>query len=332
MTDAPSATDTTRTAERAFGASAARPRPQYVGLNGEVVPWDEGKVHISSGVFKFGSGVFEGVRGYWNEAQAQLYLFRMAEHMQRLEFSQRFMRFEPPISAADMTRWTLDVIRANALRETIHIMTTAFIESGGPPAVRGKVGGSVLAMPGVGYPFRDRGCHVQVSSWQRLADQAMPVRVKCNANYQNGRLATLQARDDGYDTVLMLNSRGKIAEGPGMCFFIILGERVITPSTSSDILESITRDTVLTLLGDEMGMSIEERSVDRSELALADEAFFCGTAWEVTPIATIDRLPLGAGEEPGPVTRAMQKRYFDVVSGATPDWSEWRLPVYNNSG
>ena len=207
-------------------------KTKYVFFNGEIVPHDEAKVHVSTTAFKFGAAVFEGVRGYWNERQEQLYLFRMPEHMQRLEFSQRVMRFDEIIDADYVTGKAIELIRANEVRETLHMVLTVFVNGRGGPETRGPVALSITANPGFTRGFVQTGCSVQVSSWQRVPDNAMPVRVKCNANYQNGRLAAVQARSDGYDTALLLNSRGKVSEGPGQCFFMIRDGKAITPSTS----------------------------------------------------------------------------------------------------
>lgn len=299
----------------------------YAFLNGEIVPFEDAKIHIGSAVFKFGTGVFEGLRGYWNEEQQQMYLFRLSEHMQRLTYSQRFMRFEEIVDADYLAQMTIELIRANALRETIHIMTTAFVEGFGPPTVCGPIGCSITTTPGVSHGFADTGCSVQVSAWQRVADTAMPMRVKCNANYQNGRLAAMQARADGYDTALFLTARGKVSEGPGMCFFMVRDNKVITPSLSNDILESITRQSVLELLPEHCGVEVEERDIDRSELVAADEAFFCGTAWEVTPVVSIDKLAVGRGTV-GPVVGRLRDVYRDVVTGRGEHHAHWRTAVY----
>ena len=300
---------------------------RYTFLNGEIVPNDEAKVHVASTAFKFGAAVFEGVRGYWNEQQEQLYLFRMPEHMQRLAYSQRVMRFDQILEAEYVTEKTIELIRANEVRETLHIVPTVFVNGRGGPETRGPVGISITVNPGFTRGYVEAGCRVQVSSWQRVPDNAMPVRVKCNANYQNGRLAAVQARTDGYDTALLLNSRGKVSEGPGQCFFMIRGGKAITPSTSNDILESITRDSIIELLPRYCGIEVEERDVDRSELAAADEAFFCGTAWEVTPILDIDGLPVGNASI-GPVVTRLKEAYFRVTKGEVDDYAEWRMPVY----
>ena len=302
-------------------------KTKYVFFNGEIVPHDEARVHVGTTAFKFGAAVFEGVRGYWNEQHEQLYLFRMPEHMQRLVYSQRMMRFGEIFQEAYVTEKVLDLIRANDVRETLHLVPTVFVNGRGGPETRGPVALSITANPGFTRGFVETGCTVQVSSWQRVPDNAMPVRVKCNANYQNGRLAAVQARDDGYDTALLLNSRGKVSEGPGQCFFMIRDGKAITPSTSNDILESITRDSIIQLLPRYCGVEVEERDVDRSELAAAEEAFFCGTAWEVTPVVDIDRLPVGTGEI-GPVVRQLKDAYFRVAKGMVDDCAGWRMPVY----
>ena len=300
--------------------------PRFVFINGEVVPFDDGKVHVSSAAFKFGTAVFEGLRGYWNAADEQLYLFQMERHMRRLAFSQKFMRFEGVIEPGYVAEKTIELLRANELRETVHVMTTVYVSGFGGPWVSGPVDLAITASPRGGPGLVETGCSAQVSSWARVADNAMPMRVKCNANYQNGRLAAMQARVDGYDTALLLNARGKVSEGPGMCFFMIRDGVAVTPSVTNDILESVTRATVLELLG-ELGIPTEERDVDRSELPAAEEAFFCGTAWEVTPITSIDRLPVGDGAI-GPLVRRLQDRFFAVARGDSDDHPEWRLPVY----
>lgn len=305
-------------------------KTRYVFLNGEILPFEEAKVHVSSAAFKFGAAVFEGVRGYWNEAHRQLYLFRMPEHMRRLVYSQRVMRFDAVFDAEYVTRKTLELIRANEVRETLHIVPTVFVNGPGGPETRGPTGLSITMNPGFTRGYGETGCRVQVSSWQRVPDNAMPVRVKCNANYQNGRLAALQAREDGYDTALLLNARGKVSEGPGQCFFLIRDGMAITPSTTNDILESITRDAILELLPRYCGLEVVERDLDRSELPAAEEAFFCGTAWEVTPIVDIDGLPVGSGR-PGPMVSRLKEAFFRVARGEVRDYAEWRMPVYPDS-
>jgi branched-chain amino acid aminotransferase len=301
--------------------------PRYAFLNGEIVPWDDARVHVASVGFRFGTGVFEGIRAYWNPEQEQLYVYQLAEHLNRLIYSQRFMRFDSIFQPDYVADRLLALLRANEFRETLHIMATSYVSGPGLPQTCGPVDLAITAAPSKRPAERTNGCRVQVSAWQRVPDAAMPMRVKCNANYQNGRLASVQALADGYDTALMLNSRGKVAEGPGMCFFMFRDGQAVTPGVNSDILESITRRTVIQLLTEHLGVPVVERDIDRSELVAADEAFFCGTAWEVTPIAQIDRLPVGEGV-PGPQVTALQRLFLDIAEGRSELYPEWRTPVY----
>lgn len=303
--------------------------PRFAFLNGSIVPWDQAQVHIASVGFRFGTGVFEGIRAYWNEDQQQLHVWQLAEHLQRLIYSQRFMRFERIFQPDYVAEQLIALLQANEFRETLHIMATSFISGPGLPQALGPVDLAIAASPSKRPQSRTQGCRVQVSAWQRVADAAMPMRVKCNANYQNGRLASVQALADGYDTALMLNSRGKVAEGPGMCFFLFRDGQAITPTVTNDILESITRRTVITLLQEHLEVPVVERDIDRSELVAAEEAFFCGTAWEVTPVVEIDRLPVGEGV-PGPRVMALQGLFLDLAEGRSELYPAWRTPVYGD--
>ena len=300
---------------------------KYVFLDGEIVPWDEAKVHVFSPIAKYAAGVFEGIRGYWNAEREEMYLFRLADHMARLHHSQAFMRFDEMIDGTRLMEKTVDLVRANEFRETIHIRVMVYVDGEGDVGARGPVGVAITAVP---RPLPKKvvdGCSAQVSSWLRIPDHAMPPRVKCNANYNNGRLAMVQARTDGYDTALLINTRGKVSEGPSMCFFMVRDGVPVTPGVNSDILESITRRTVLDICGEYLDVEPVERDVDRSELYVAEEAFFCGTGWEITPITSFDRLTVGDGGV-GPFVRRLQKVYFNLVEGKIPDHPEWRTPVY----
>ena len=294
-------------------------------FNGEFVPWNEARVHVFSPFAKYGAAVFEGIRGYWSESRRRMLLFRLREHMERLELSQRIMRFEDIVPAGDMCAATLELVRRNGFRTSVHIRPSVYVDGEGGSAARGPTGTCITAVPR-GTPKRvEEGCTAQVSSWERVSDRSMPARAKANANYNNVRFAGIQAGIDGYDAAILLNSRGKVAEAQGMCLFLVRDGVAITPSVTSDILESITRDTVLTLLRD-MGVATRERDVDRSEFFAASEAFFCGTGWEITPLNAVDGAPIGAGR-PGEVTRRVQKAYFDLVNGVSGDRPEWLSEV-----
>lgn len=294
-------------------------------FNGEYVPWDQANVHVFSPAVKYGASVFEGIRGYWNEEQEKLYLFRLQEHMARIEFSQRVMRFNEIAPADPLCDATVELMRRNNFKCSVHIRPTVYLDGTGESSARSPIGQFITAIPR-GTPAKvEKGVRAQISSWERISDRCMPARAKANANYNNSRYAGIQASVDGYDAAIMLNSRGKISEGQGMCVFMVRNGVVITPSVTSDILESITRDTVIILLK-ELGFDVQERDVDRSEFCDASEAFFCGTGWEVTPINEVDGAPVGEGK-PGKVTRRLQKEYFDLVNGVTVDTRGWLTEV-----
>lgn len=294
-------------------------------FNGEFVPWTEARVHVFSPLAKYGAAVFEGIRGYWSEQRGKMLLFRLRKHMERLEVSQRIMRFEETVPADGLCAATVELVRRNAFRTPVHIRPTVYVDGDGGSSARGPIGTFITAVPR-GTPGRVHdGCTAQISSWERIGDRSMPVRAKANANYNNARFAAIQAGIDGYDAAIMLNSRGKVSEGQGMCVFLVRGDVAVTPSVTSDILESITRDTVLTLLRD-MDIATRERDVDRSEFFAASEAFFCGTGWEITPINSVDGTAIGSGR-PGPITRRLQQVYFDLVKGMSREYPEWITEV-----
>ena len=296
-------------------------RHLIVYFDGEYVPWSEARVHVFSPFAKYGAAVFEGIRGYWSETRRKMLLFRLREHMERLELSQRIMRFDELAPADEMCAATLELVRRNRFRTSVHIRPTVYVDGEGESSARSPLGRFITAVPR-GTPKRvEEGCTAQISSWERISDRSMPARAKVNANYNNSRFAGIQARIDGYDAAILLNSRGKVAEAQGMCLFLIRGGVAVTPSVTSDILESITRDTVLTLLRD-MGIDTAECDVDRSEFHAASEAFFCGTGWEITPINAVDGAPVGRGC-PGAITKRLQKVYFDLVNGVSDERPEW---------
>ncbi len=300
---------------------------KYVCMNGDIVPWDNAKVHVFSPIAKYATAVFEGIRGYWNAEQEEMYLFRLEDHMKRLRYSQSFMRFDEIIDGDDLIDKTIELVRANGFRETIHIRVMVFVDGENDLSALGPVSTAITAVP---RPLPKKvvdGCSAQVSSWLRIPDQAMPLRVKCNANYNNGRLALIQARADGYEAAIMINTQGHVSEGPSMCMFMVRDGLPVTPSVTSGILESITRETLLHISREYLDLEPVEREIDRSELYAAKEAFFCGTGWEITPITSIDRLKVGDGQV-GPVVRRLQEVYFDLADGKNPDHPEWRTPVY----
>lgn len=302
--------------------------PRFLSFNGEIVPYQNATVHVLTPGLKYGTGVFEGLRAYWNARQGELHIFRLREHLDRLQYSMKVMRYEHQLTNEAIERALLDLIRANDLREDVHIRLLVWVDGDGEIQAEGPIGWTIAALPRPLNKLVHSGIHVCVSPWQRISDNSMPARVKSTSNYVNGRLAGMQAKLDGYDNVLFLTQQGHVSESAAACFFMVRNGQLITPGVTSSILESITRATVMQLAGELTQQPSLERDVDRTEIYGADEAFLCGTAQEIVPILTLDRIPIGTGE-PGPVTRRLQADYFALVRGEADKHLDWLTPVWS---
>jgi branched-chain amino acid aminotransferase len=303
----------------------------YVWMDGELVAWKDAKIHVATDLVLRGANVFEGMRAYWSETEKQLYIFKNEEHLKRLRQSAKIMRMTIPYTDAQLTDAFVQLIRKNKFREGVHFRPVVYFDQGEPNYYKPeeiRTGVFVLAFARPHAKTIFTGVNSCTSTWRRNSDLAAPSRIKAGANYHNSRLAHVEARINGFNSPIMLNERGKVSEGPASCFMIVRDGTVITPPVYSDILESITRDTLIHLFRDELGVNVVEREVDRSELYISDEAFFCGSGAEVTPMVTIDHYPVGNGEV-GPITKRIQSLYFDVTSGKVPQYRKWLLPVYD---
>lgn len=298
-------------------------------LNGKIVAYEDCKVHAFAGGLKYGAGVFEGMRAYWNPDRNELYAFRLPEHLERLRFGMRVMRYDEVYTVAHMEDAILRMLKANDVRGNVHIRMIAYIDSDDELTGCGPIGLVCGAVPRGPSKYVETGMNICVSSYTRIADNALPPRVKATANYINNRAAELESKRNGYDGVLMLTNQGKISEGSGACFFVVRDGALHTPDVTSDILESITRATVIELARG-MGLKVHERPIDRTEVHAAEEAFWCGTGYEVLPIVSLDKMAIGSGKR-GAITKQVQDRYFDVVYGRTNDHAAWRLSVWGNA-
>jgi len=305
-------------------------RAQFVWFDGKIAPWEDAKVHVSTATVLRGANIFEGVRAYWNNDERELFIFRNADHMARLWNSAKIMRMPVPWSADELTQAEIEVIRANKYQGTVWFRLTLYVgeEEASSGAGKEPVGGFIVPRLSPHSKGIADGVDSCVSSWTRISDNSVPPRVKAGANYHNSRFAYTESRLNGYSgSPIMLNERAKVSEGPGACFMMIRGGRLVTPPITANILESITRTTVLELARDVLRIPVEEREVDRTELYIADEAFFCGSGAEVTPVNSIDHYPIGSGR-PGPLTRKLQEVYFSVAEGRVPEYRHWLTPVY----
>jgi branched-chain amino acid aminotransferase len=295
-------------------------------MNGKLVPQAEAVLPVNSAAVFYATNVFEGLRAYWNAADGELYAFRLAEHFARFRESMKMMRFTVPYSDAELYEAVREALRGNDVQEDVHMHLVAYVGGAGLDSTSPT--GMYINPRRRGRIIEGAGLRCCVTSWQRTSDNAIPIRLKSGSNYQNGRLATLQAKADGYDAPIFLNGQGHVAEGSGATFFMVRRGRVVTPPLTADILESITRTTLIDdLVPRVLGQDVMERDIDRTELYVADEAFFCGSGYEITPIVSIDRFPLGDGRV-GPMTRRLSSAYMDLVRGVDKSHAEWRTGVY----
>ena len=307
-------------------------RADFVWMDGEIVAWENAKIHVSTETVIRGENVFEGMRAYWNEDERELYIFKNAEHLRRLRQSAKIMRMAIPYSDEQLTEAFIGLIRHNKFVEGVHFRPVVYFAEGEPNYYKPeeiRTGVFVLAFSRPHANTIYSGIHSCVSTWRRNSDLASPSRIKSAANYHNSRLANVEARINGYGTPIMLNDRGKVAESPGSCIMLVRDGVVITPPVTADILEGITRSTLIELFAKELGLKVQERDIDRTETYLADEAFFCGSGQEVTPILSIDHYPLGSGQV-GTVTKKIQALYFDIAKGKVTKYRHWLLPVYQH--
>jgi branched-chain amino acid aminotransferase group I len=304
--------------------------PPIAWKDGEFVAWEDCVIHVRTQGGFFGANIFEGLRSYWNEDLREMFVFRLEEHLHRLEQSMRIMRMQAPYSRDALRTATLELFRRTNFRShgQANLVTYfGFPQPGDPLSHKAVAGAHITAVPMGRSPMTERGLTAGISSWRRLSDDTMPIRVKIGSNYQNGRLAQNEVSEAGYDMALLMNRAGKISEAPGACIFMVRDGRLITPPTSADILESITRSTVVTLATERLGLSVVERDIDRSEMYLADEILLCGSIAEILPVNAIDGIAIGSGA-PGAITRSLQELYFAAVEGRLPEYRHWCTPVF----
>lgn len=302
-------------------------------FNGNFIPLADVKVGIQTHALHYGTACFEGIRGYWNEDEQQLYVFRLREHYKRLENSGRTIKMKLPHSVDEMCDITVELLARQGFKTDVYIRPLLY-KSNEMIGVRlhGLDDGFVIyAQPFGKYINAEHGARCCVSSWRRVQDTAIPARCKITGSYINSALAKSEAIEDGYDEAIMLSEDGHVSEGSGENIFLVIDGQLVTPAVSENILPGITRDTIMRIALEDKGINVTERSVDRTELYSADEVFLTGTAAEITPVVEIDRRPVGDGTV-GPITEELQKHFFEVVRGRVADRIDWCRPVYAGVG
>jgi branched-chain amino acid aminotransferase len=297
-------------------------------FNGKIVPLGEAKISILTHALHYGTGVFEGIRGYWREEDEEIFLFRAEDHFLRWKANCRMLEIEPSLSAHELAELTADLVRMNHFRTDVYARPLAYMNSA-RIGIRpdGRYDFALAVIPYGVYLSSENGVHAGVVSWRRIEDQALPARGKICGAYVNSVLATTEAHRHGYDEGIILNENGHVAEGSSCNIFIVRQGKLITPPPSDNILEGITRDSVIELARREMHLEVVERSIDRSELYICDEAFFTGTAVEIAPITKIDHRLVGTGLV-GFITGHLRELYVQAVHGQIAAYESWLKPVY----
>ncbi len=293
---------------------------EKIWMNGELVDWDDAKVHVGVHGLHYGSGVFEGIRCY--DTPKGPAVFRLADHLQRLHDSARLLYMELPYSVTELREATHDLVRANGLA-SCYIRPIAFYGYGelGVSTAGNPVDTVIMSWPWgayLGEGSQEQGITAKISSWKRVGPNVIPHVAKATGIYLNSMLATTEARRAGYEEAILLTDEGTVADGPGENVFVVKDGILRTPPLSTSILPGITRDSVITIAR-ELGYVVEETTLIRADLMLADEVFMTGTAAEVTPVRSVDDVEIGVG----PVTRQLQKAYLAAVNGLDERWSSW---------
>lgn len=301
---------------------------EYVFFNDKFVESNKASISIRTHAFLYGTSVFEGLRAYYNKEDEQLYIFRMKEHYDRLNRSAKIMMMKNPFSDEELYKINIELLKKNNYKQDVYIRPILYksTESIGPSLHDKKDDYLLFSIPYGDY-FDAKELHMCVSSWRRNSDNTIPPRAKIAGAYVNASLIKTDAHNFGFDDAITLSESGHVAEGSAMNVIFVRDGKLITTTSTDDILVGVTRNTILQLAKD-IGMEVIERPVDRTELYIMDEIFACGTGAQIMPVASIDKRPVGNGEV-GEITMQLQKLYYDVVHGKVAKYKEWCTPVYD---
>jgi branched-chain amino acid aminotransferase len=297
---------------------------KHIWHNGKLIPWDQAQVHVMSHVIHYGSSVFEGIRCYKTEQGAAI--FRLQDHMQRMLDSAKIYRMDLDYSVEQLNTAVVETVEANGVAPC-YIRPIAFRGYGelGVNPIKNPIDVYIGNFPWGKYVSGDHGADVCISSWNRMAANTLPAMAKAGANYMNSQLIRMEAAINGYDEGIGLDVNGYVSEGSGENLFVVQNGQLLTSSLGSSVLAGITRASVLTLARD-LGISVVEQAIPRELLYIADEVFFTGTAAEVTPIRSVDRILVKDGKA-GPITKQLAAEFFGITSGKRPDRFNWLTPV-----
>ena len=310
-----------------------RSRPEHpnswVFFEGEFARYHDVHIGVMTHALHYGTGCFEGLRGYWNAQREQLYLLQARAHFERLHRSARILRMELPYSVGELTDVTLELLRRNEYRTDAYVRPLLFKSAEQIGVSLAGVPDSFLiySAPMGNYVNVDAGIRCMVSTWRRVPDYSLPARAKVTGSYINSALAKSDALENGFDEAIVLTEHGHVSEGSAENVFMLKDGLFVTPPVTDDILEGITRKLLIDMIRDELGVPVVERSIDRTELYTCEELFMCGTGAQVSPVIDVDRRPVGDGRV-GEFTRELQELYFAAVRGDNPKYAGWSTPVY----
>jgi branched-chain amino acid aminotransferase len=304
--------------------------PNFVFYKGRVVPYSDVKFGVLTHAMNYGTAVFGGLRAYWNDDEKQLFVFRPQDHFRRFLQSAKLLCMDLPVSGDDLVGGLVELIRTEGHKEDLYIRPLAFYsdEIIGVKVHDLHAETSIVVLPFGAYNKNEDDMHVTVSSWRRIDDNSIPARGKIAGAYVNSAFIKTDAVRAGFDEAIVLNADGHVSEGSAANLFMLRNGVISTPTITDNVLEGITRRTVMQLLRDELGMEVQERQVDRTELYLADEMFFCGTGAQISAITRVDHRAVGTGRM-GDVTIRLRKLYFDIVRGYSVKYRDWCHPVYD---
>lgn len=307
------------------------PLPQYAYFQGKIVPYSEAKVGVLTHALNYGTAAFGGIRGYWNSDDEQLYIFRPLDHYRRFLNSARLLAMEFDHTPESLNRITIELLRKEGHRRDVYIRPLAYKAD---EAIGVKLHDltdelTIVCVPFDRYVANDTGAHVTFSSWRRVDDNAIPARGKISGAYANSAFIKTDALRAGFDEALVLNQDGHVSEGSAMNIFMVRDGEVITPPVTDNILEGITRRSVIELVHRELGLTVCERNIDRTEVYLCDEFFMTGTAAQITAVTRVDYRPVGDGKM-GPITTRLRELFNQVVRGYLDKYRDWVVPVYAN--
>ena len=298
-------------------------------FRGEFVPLRDANINVMTHGFNYGTAVFEGIRAYWNADDEQLYALELLAHYRRIHSSARLLFMEVRQSPEELAELTVELLRRDGLREDAYVRPIIYksSETIGVRLHNLDADITIFAVPFGQYIDTEGGIRAQVSSWRRTDDNAIPARGKITGAYVNGALAKSEAQLNGFDEAIVLADDGHVSEGSAENLFMVKDGILVTPPVTDNILEGITRRRLMEIARDDLGIPVEERGIDRTELYVADEVFLCGTGAQISPVIEIDRRAIGSGR-PGQVTRDLSRTYFDAVRGRLPAYRDWLTPVY----